>query len=141
MTTARQAVVDLSTIYRDTWIATGNPIARALFPNVTGGPPTGAQPWARLKIDFLQGEQPTLVDGSGGRRFRQHGLLWVQLFVAEGNGIPALVDLCDTFKNAYFAKNTTNGVLLRKVGIGRITPDGNYLMGMVTARFEYDEIR
>lgn len=102
--------------------------------------------WTRIFIRHNLGEQATLSDESGVRRFEKFGTITIQVFapLAEGTGgsPPSFAGLlAEVAKSAFEGKRTLPGnVWFRDVRINEVGVSGPWFQVNVLAEFRYDEL-
>jgi hypothetical protein len=99
------------------------------------------RPWARCTIRHSTGGQRTL-GGPGGRRFRQFGIVIVQVFAPwrAGRGATLTHLLAQVAKDAYEGVSTRD-VWFRNVRLSEVGHSGPWYQVNVVADFEWDEMK
>lgn len=142
--TPTQARDDLYKLVTDAWGVTG-PLDyedRPRGPLDPLLPPLTPIPWARLMMRHTLGNQVTLANGLGNRRFRRYGFFTAQVFCPLGSSLRTPETLGKLVNDALEGVATPHGVLLRNVRMNEIGPDGSngqWYQINVIADFEYDE--
>jgi hypothetical protein len=104
------------------------------------GPPASADPWARIQIRHVAGEQATLQGSGNKRRFRRAGIITVQVFYPlKRAALSNSRSLAEVARGAYEGKATASHIWFRNVRIQEIGPDGSWYQTNVLVDFEYDE--
>lgn len=99
-------------------------------------------PWARATVVHQDGEQVTLSNESGARRFRRFGVVTVQVFTEWGKNTTLGPGLAKITSEAFEGVTTSPGrVIFRNVRVNEVGQDGQWFQTNVLADFEYDEIR
>ncbi|MCP4897717.1 MAG: hypothetical protein GY906_12155 [bacterium] len=102
-------------------------------------PPTGA--WARVTVRHSDGNQATLSNSVGQRRFRHEGTVFVQIFTPLDEGLTLADALTSIVKYAFEGEVTSPGrVIFRRVRVNEVGRDGQWFQVNVLADFEYDDI-
>lgn len=101
---------------------------------------SGSVPWARVRIKPNKRFQATLA-GTLGRRFDEHGILFIELYTPSGDGLTLARFLSTLVRNAFEGVSTPNGVWFRDVVATRVGPDGHWFHYNVTASYQFDEVR
>ena len=105
--------------------------------NVAGA----VQLWGFVQVRHISSERVTLAGTAGSRRFRRDGLLTLQLFIPQGDGLVLMDAIGQEFLNALEGKTTTNGVSLRNVRVVEVGEDGPWFQANVLANYDYDEVK
>lgn len=97
-------------------------------------------PWCRVAVRSQTSGQETLGP-VGGRIFRRHATVFVQIFTkkAEG-GMSVGSGLAETARNI-FEGRSFSGLDFTSVDISESGPDGKWYQHLVEAPFDYDEIK
>jgi len=143
--TARDDIIGL---FRTAWLADATSAGVALlYWDVPASVPTAKDadgnmlPWARITVRHLTGEQATLSNESGVRRWRRTGIVTVQVFTAFGTGLSTNDELSMIAARAFEGASTSSGVWFRNVSVQEIGQDEAWFQTNVVAEFEYDEVR
>ena len=97
--------------------------------------------WVRVTVRHTQGDQATLSNGIGERRFRHEGSVFVQIFTPFNDGMEDSDDLAMIAKQAFEGEVTSPGrVIFRRVRINEVGQSGQWFQTNVLAGFEYDHI-
>lgn len=115
-------------------------VSLIIWDSDTQDPPDGTVKWARVSVRHTDSEQATLGSYNGQRRWRNMGLLFVQLFCPLGDGLSEEDRLAIELVNALRGTTTASGVQLRNVRAQEAGPDGVWHQTNVVAEFEYDEL-
>lgn len=99
-----------------------------------------ATSWARVTIRHNTGFQATLSDANNAMRYRNLGLLFVQIFTPLGDGQKLSDQLAGIVKAAFQRGQTPGGCWFRNVRVNEIGPSGAWYQLNVVAEFEYDEV-
>lgn len=129
------------------WNAQTPPIPVVRYDDLPGDLPPGNAPWARVNVRHTTAPQVTL-GGVGGRRFRNYGILTVQVFSVDGakggtgGGLTQADALAKIVIDAFQGKSTKpDGVEFRNVRANEIGSSGSWFQTNVIADFEYDIIK
>ena len=134
-----QANIDILTIFKTAWDATG---FKALYENVAGEPPTTPSPWARIVLRHTGGNQGSLSGALGTQRWDRNGVLIVQVFVPNGEGLSQAYSLAKIVLDAYEGVSSPlRGVWFRNARINEVGPDGEWFQVNILIDFQYDEIK
>jgi len=134
--TIQQARDEMSALFNTAW----SPRA-VIWDGLPGKPPSGRTPWARFTVRHADGEQATLANDQGRRRWRRSGTIFIQLFAPVGDGLSALDPLTKIAMDAYEGQSTAGGAWFRDVRCREIGPDGDWYQVNVLVDFEYDEVK
>lgn len=124
--------------FKTAWDTTG---FLALYENVEGAKPTTQDPWARAVI--RNGEPgPTSLSGAlGKQRFERTGLLMVQIFIPNGEGLSRGYTLGKIVVDAFEGKATPSQVWFRNARVNEIGPSDEWYQFNALVDFQYDEIK
>lgn len=111
-----------------------------LWPDVAGDPPENGA-WGRTTVIHTGGQQATLANHQGKRRFRRTGVVTVQLFTPVNDGQVLSDGLVAVVKDAFEGVTTASGVIFRDVTPVEMGKHGGWFQVNVQAGFEYDEVR
>lgn len=132
-----QARDEILAKFKEAWDPTGVPV---LYSDRAQDVPDDGS-WARVTVRHQAGEQATLSDGIGRRRFRHTGTVFVQIFTPFDDGMVESDELATIAKDAFEGEVTPGRVIFRRVRINEIGQDGQWFQTNVLAEFEYDLIR
>ncbi len=125
--------------FKAAWDPTG---LLALYPNVQGTKPSAQVAWARVTVSHGPGGQTALTGGLGSNRFDRFGLVTVQIFIPNGQGLSQGYILGKVIADAFEGKSTTSAIWFRNVTPpNEIGPSVEWFQINVTIEFEYDEIK
>jgi len=129
MTTVAEAYTQIIDIFRTAWLADGNSsVVPIVYDNVEGSdPPDGEDPvtnrvlpWCRISVrDTIEDQE--CLGPPGQRRFKNEGIVTVEIYTAVGDGY-ALGDVLARVAKLSFRGNSTSGgvhffrVTSRKLG-------------------------
>ncbi len=136
--TFTQANSEILTLFKAAWDATGHP---ALYENVKGAPPTTQIPWARVSVRHGPSGPTSLSGGLGTQRFERTGLLTVQIFIPNGEGLSTGYNLGKIVADAFEGVASPLQVWFRNVRVNEIGSDGEWFQFNVLVDFAYDEIK
>jgi hypothetical protein len=97
--------------------------------------------WARIAVRHSTGDQATLSNFSGQRRWERRGTVFVQLFTDLQLTLSSRVAVTMIAEAAFQGKATASGVWFRNVRVNEVGRDGRYYQVNVLAEFVYDEVR
>ena len=98
-------------------------------------------PYVRLTIQHNGSSDESLANDVGSTKFRNFGIITVQVFTALGLGLLLSDRLVKIIKESFRKKKTTSGVWFRNFASSEIGPDGAYFQVNVTGEFIYDEFQ
>ena len=124
--------------FKTAWDTTGHP---ALYENVAGAPPTTQTPWARATVRFGAGGDASLADSGGKQRFTRNGLLTIQIFIPNGEGLSLGYTLSKIVADAFEGKATASHVWFRKISATPVGPSAEWYMFNVLIEFTFDEVK
>ncbi len=141
--TFEEAVDDILTMFKDAWDTTGFGV---IYENVVAAegstvPPTSTDPWARVMVRHVTGNQSSLSGGLGTQRYTRTGVLIVQIFVPVGEGLSQALQLGKIVADAYEGKASPLQVWFRNVRVNEVGPDGDWYQVNTIANFTYDEVK
>ena len=137
--TLNQANIDILTLFKTAWDTTG---FIALYENVAGEPPATPSPWARITLRHSGGGQGSLSGALGTKRWDRNGVLIVQVFVPNGEGLSQAYSLAKIVLDAYEGVSSPlRGVWFRNARINEVGPDGEWFQVNALIDFTYDEIK
>jgi hypothetical protein len=87
------------------------------------------------------GNQASLANDGGRRRWERTGLVTVQIFVPAGEGLSEAYSLAKTVADAYEGTTTASGVWFRNVRVNEVGADGAWFQVNALIEFIYDEIK
>ena len=94
--------------------------------------------WARVTVQGGEKLQASL-GGTGNRRWRQPGLITVQVFVTMSQGLQTALDVADDVVSALEGV-TTSGVRIKAASINPIGRDGTFFQTNVRTPFDFDNL-
>lgn len=136
--TFEQARDEMLAVFKAAWDTTGH---YAAYPDRPEEKPKGADPWARVTVRHAVGEQGSLANHEGRRRWERRGTLFVQIFTPSGEGLSRSDTLAKIVVDALEGKSTPRGVWFRNTRINEVGPDGDWYQVNVLADFIYDEVK
>lgn len=101
---------------------------------------TAKDTWARYTIQHNFGDQSSLSDTLGKRRFNKEGNLIIQVFTPLNKGVISAYDAAEIVVKAYEGKSTPSGVWFRNVRINEVPSEGSWEQINVIVDFIYDQI-
>lgn len=131
---------EMLTVVRDAWIAGGEDPAQLRYWDVKENPP-GASSWARVTVQQATGEQATLSNDDGARKFSRGGIITVQIFTPFGGGLTEADALAKIVEDAFEGQTTPSGIWFRNVRVNEIGQDGDRFQTNVLIDYTYDEIK
>ena len=140
--TAEQAKNEILAAHRTAWLASVDSQDYPIRYWDATYVDTPSTPWANVTVRHQDGEQATLSNETGARRFRHFGVVTVQVFTFYGKGSTLRDALVAVTKNAFEGVTTSPGrVIFRNVRLNEVGQDGQWFQSNVLADFEYDEVR
>ncbi len=129
---------EILAFFKTAWDGTG---LLALYQNVAGAKPTAQLAWARVTLQHGPGGQTALTGATGKNRFDRTGILTVQIFIPNGQGLSQGFILGKIMADAFEGKATASQVWFRNVIVTPIGPSDEWFQLNVTVEFSYDEIK
>lgn len=102
--------------------------------------PKDRSPWVQTGVFHISGGQATL-GGIGRRTFRRYGYVEVLVHTPEGDGLTLADELATVVHDALEGVTTPGGVIFRNVRATEEGKSGSFRKTLVTADFEYDQIK
>jgi hypothetical protein len=135
----QEARDDIINHFRGFWESQPSPPPVA-YPNVNFQKPTDGSPYARLFVQHFEGPQVTL--GSPGySRYRQSGIVTIQIFTKFGRGLTKDSELVNIARNAFQGKSTGSDTIdFHNFRANEIGNSDLYWQTNVLVDFEYDMI-
>lgn len=97
--------------------------------------------WARYVIKHALGQQSSLANVLGEKRFDREGSIIIQVFTPLNKGVLSAYSAAEIVVNAYEGKSTPSGVWFRNVRMNEIDSDENSWKQInVIIDFIYDQI-
>lgn len=125
--------------FKAAWDPTGN---LALYENLKGAKPAGSSDsWARVTVRHVTGEQASLSNDAGVRRWERNGILTVQVFVPLAEGLQEGYNLAKIIADAFEGATTPSAVWFRNVRVNEVGPSGEWFQINVLIDFTYDEVK
>lgn len=121
-------------------IAVHWPNVRKDIPTARNTPDNATDSWARVTIQHDASRQTTVGHAAGSRRFRQRGLITVEIRVPTGRGHSLANKLLKIAADAYRGQTTDNGVSFFNITPREIGNEGPWYRVDLLARFQYDEV-
>ena len=134
--TYQQARDEITSLIHTPW-AQAHPTYVMLFDDRPGAKPDGNTPWARLTIRHNDGQNAAL----GNKLFGRQGLVTVQIFTPQGEGLLTADILAKLVSDALEGKSTVGGVWFRNVRMREVGGDGSFYQVNVIAEFDYNEVK
>lgn len=139
--TVTEARDQMSALFKTAWEAGFSPDLTVIWDDIGEPEPTSRDPWARFVVRHWEGEQGSLANHDGQRRYCRRGTIFVNLFAPTGEGLSRLDQMAIVAMNAFEGATTSGGVWFRNVRLRERGVDGNWQMATVMVDFEYDEVR
>jgi len=87
------------------------------------------------------GNQATLANSGGQRRYEKSGLLTIQIYTAAGGGLANSDTFAQAFEDGFEGKESPSGVWFRSAFSNEFGKTGNRFRTDVFVSFEYDLIK
>lgn len=126
---------EILAIFKRAWDTTGYP---ATYTDVPVENPGGNGVWARATIRHADGNQATLSNQSGERRYERVGVVFFQIFAPAGDGSKAGYDAAQIVSQAF--EGVSSCVWFRNVRLKELGSSGGLEQLQVSATFQYDHI-
>lgn len=136
--TFEEARQEILTTFKTAWDTTGHP---AYYENIREDLTSSVEPWARVTLRHVTGNNVSLTGSLGLQRFERTGNLTVQVFVPMGEGLTEGLTLAKVIADAFEGVSTTSGVWFRNTRVNEIGPDGSWFQINVIVDFLYDEVK
>ncbi len=136
--TFEEANNEILDVFQAAWGPTGN---TAVFDNKKGEKPAATASWARVTVRHTGGNQASLANVGGQRRWSRDGIITVQVFVPAGEGLSGAYALAKIVADAYEGTATPSAVWFRNVRVNEIGESGHWFQVNVLAEFTYDEVK
>jgi hypothetical protein len=133
-----QANNDILDFFKAAWDPTGH---IALYENVKGAKPTAQNPYAKLFVRHGPSNQASLSGALGTSRFERQGIITVQIFIPNGQGLSEGYTLGKVVADAFEGKATPLQVWFRNVKLNEVGPSGEWYQFNATMEFNYDEVK
>ena len=133
-----QANGEILTIFKDAWDPTGH---LALYENVQGDRPTAQSPYARISVRHGPPGPTSLTGSLGTHRFERTGLLTVQIFIPNGQGLSLGYVLGKIVADAFEGVASPLQVWFRNIRVNEVGPSDEWFQFNVLVDFTYDEIK
>lgn len=132
-----QATDEILAVFKTAWDATGH---IAVYENVEGAKPTAQDPWARPTINHGTGNE-TLGGAGGVKRYDRTGILTIQVFIPNGQGLSPGNALGKILADAFEGVATPSQVWFRNFRFLNIGPAGEWFQFNAVVDFAYDEVK
>lgn len=96
--------------------------------------------WARYTIQHVTGNQASLANVIGKKRFDRGGTIIIQVFTPLNNGVLIAYDAAEIVVGAYEGKSTPSGAWFRNVRINEVDNNDLWQQVNVLIDFTYDQI-
>ncbi len=136
--TFKEATDEILALFKAAWDPTQLP---AVYENVGDDIPTTRTAWARPVLRFGLGGQASLSNGTGQTRFERNGILTVQIFIPNGDGLDLGWSLGKIVADAYEGVATASHVWFREGQLLPIGPDGKWFQFNFMTLFTFDEVK
>lgn len=97
-------------------------------------------PWVSIRVQHISGTQRSL-GGLGCRRFERSGYIEIKVYTLSGEGFTKADPLATILVDALEGQTTTSGIWFRAVRASEGGKSGAFQRTIVTADFEYDQVK
>jgi len=122
-------------------VAAALPVDTIAFDDLPGKVPDTMTSWYRLTIRHSDGEQETLADATGKKRFLRQGLLTVQIFTPVGGGLSIADESVKMILDIFEGKASAGGIWFRNARFREIGAEGDFFQTNVLVDFQYTETK
>ena len=130
---------DILTLFDTAWDTTG---LVAIYENVANQPkPSTQAAFAKVFVRHLAPGGQTLTGATGTTRYDRTGLITVQIFIPNGNGLSLGYSLGKVVTDAFEGVASPLHVWFRNARLNEIGPSGEWFQFNALIDFEYDEIK
>ena len=136
--TYEQARDEILGVLNQVWAPTGHMIN---WPDQAQGKPKATEPWAKVRIFHVAGNQSSLSDPYGKRMWDRKGRLVVQISVPAGDGGSTSYALSKVVADAFEGKRTAGDVVFTETRINELEQEGDWFMVNVVTDFKYSEVK
>ncbi len=133
-----QAVDEILVMLKASWDTTGYPV---IYENVAADQPSTITPYLVVTLRHATGEQASLANDNGVKRFRRDGLCVAQIRVPAGEGLSNAYSLAKIVGDAFEGKASPGGIWFRDIRINEVGPDGEWFQINTLFNFTYDEVK
>lgn len=137
--TAEEAMTYIESILMTSWAFLNFNLSSVKFGDVPGEKASSDLPWARVTIQHVNGNQKSLANFEGSRRFTNSGILTIQVFTPIGDGLVSEYRVGQFIRNAYRKAQHSN-LWFRNVRLSEQPSDGAFAQINVLADFSYDDV-
>jgi hypothetical protein len=136
--TFEQARDEILEIFRGAW---PEDINNVVWDDVVSEAPATALSWARVALRHTLGEQGSLADDTGKKRWDRFGILFIQIFTPVGEGLDSAYPLAKILADAYEGVSTPGNAWFRNATIKEIGNDGEWYQFNYSVEFQYEEVK
>lgn len=139
--TQQQAVDQIHEVFDAATSGLGIPTSYEGVVNKSLPPEDGQSPWMRLSIKNSDSAgQATLTDASMGRRYRQEGIIFVEVYGKSGDGLRQVRATSQAILDGFRGTITPGGVWFFRERMKHIEPKGSWSQMLVLIEYTFDEI-
>jgi hypothetical protein len=140
-TTSENAINECGAIFKALADASWPQAEQRYVGNEKNDPP-GNKDWFRWNMQHTDGEQASLSNDNGKRRWRRNGLILVQCFgLLDKGGLTRARRMAESVRDAYQGIATPGGVWFRNATTQEVAQDGRHYQVNAIIQFNYDEVR
>ena len=148
MSNITTAVDEIFTLFKNAWDLSSAQYNNNVIPTVLWQgvdkeiDPDVTESWARIFITHTGGDQATLSNEDGKRKFERRGSVAVQIYfpIIRGIGMHNLYKLAEVALKAFEGKTTDSGVLFKNLRFAEAGRFDAWLQVNVIGQFSYDEV-
>jgi hypothetical protein len=137
--TPEQAIDVITKVFEDAWVGVGLDLENVKYSDVPGQKPAGEVPWARVTVMHATGNQKSLSNAIGKRRFRATGTVIAQIFTPIGDGSVAEYGIAQAVLTAYRIAQDPD-VWFRNTRLNERPSEGSFAQTNVLSEFVYDDV-
>lgn len=134
--TPQEAIDAIGKVFKDAWDTTGG---AAVYDDLPGSVPATEGLWARLTVRHGDGRQASLAGDGPARRWRNDGIVMIQVFAPMGDGGTAARAAAHVLMTAFRLAKLE--VWFRATRMREIGASGAFYQINVSTTFTYDEVR
>ncbi len=141
MTTPLTAWDEITVAVQTAWDAGASTSALPLaYEDVAFDPPTDGSGWGRVSWAHVVGGQVTVGSSNGSSRHRKRGVVMVELYAPDDDGLQTLLAMVEVVMGALEGTKTA-GVWFSNARPQKVKPEPPWSRRNVIADFRYDQVR
>lgn len=134
ITEATRAMTD---VFRTAWVASAYSAIPIYYDDVKKGPVNTAY----VRFSIQHNENPSVSIGGQSKRFRQYGVITVQIFTPSGEGRATNNLMTEVALRAFMGVNTgADAITFRDPTPREVGESGNFWQNNVLVEFDYDRV-